>query len=258
MKEKDKINIGVIIIIILIVLCIGLGAFIFCNRDKFVAKENTKIEEKVEKETEKKDDVNTVSEEDKAKLNKFIEIASIDDTITSKVVTATYFNKGVSYITKEVKLKMAYNVTYNLGTFENYVLTEDEINKIPEEDGIKNDKTYIGEKVTVIKVSDFENAYKEFFDEEPSYTLDDLSELGCPRIQAIDRGRDKIYLFSRCGGTTIMSYDTEIISYEKDDNYYLVHQKAKKYNKATSTVEEEYNILWKFDKNLKFVSTELE
>lgn len=258
MKEKDKINIGVIIIIILIVLCIGLGAFIFCNRDKFVAKENTKIEEKVEKETEKKDDVNTVSEEDKAKLNKFIEIASIDDTITSKVVTATYFNKGVSYITKEVKLKMAYNVTYNLGTFENYILTEDEINRIPEDEGIKNDKTYIGERVTVIKVSDFENAYKEFFDEEPSYTLDDLSELGCPRIQAIDRSRDKIYLFSRCGGTTIMSYDTEIISYEKDDNYYLVHQKAKKYNKATSTIEEEYNLLWKFDKKLKFVSTELE
>ena len=142
------------------------------------AKENTKVEEKAKKETEKKDDVNTVSEEDKTKLNKFIEMASIDDTITSKVVTATYFNKGVSNITKEVKLKMAYNVTYNLGTFENYVLTEDEINKIPEEDGIKNDKTYIGEKVTVIKVSDFENAYKEFFDEEPSYTLDDLSELG--------------------------------------------------------------------------------
>ena len=178
MKEKDKINIGVIIIIILLILCIGIGTFIFFNRYKLSAKENTKVEEKAKKETEKKDDVNTVSEEDKTKLNKFIEMASIDDTITSKVVTATYFNKGVSNITKEVKLKMAYNVTYNLGTFENYVLTEDEINKIPEEDGIKNDKTYIGEKVTVIKVSDFENAYKEFFDEEPSYTLDDLSELG--------------------------------------------------------------------------------
>ena len=171
MKEKDKINIGVIIIIILLILCIGIGTFIFfnINRDKLAAKENTKIEEKKEKETEKKDDVNTVSEEDKAKLNKFIEMASIDDTITSKVVTATYFNKGVSNITKEVKLKMAYNVTYNLGTFENYVLTEDEINKIPEEDGIKNDKTYIGDKVTVIKVSDFDNAYQEFFDEDQRY-----------------------------------------------------------------------------------------
>lgn len=72
MKEKDKINIGVIIIIILLILCIGIGTFLFFNRDKLAAKENTKVEEKAKKETEKKDDVNTVSEEDKAKLNKFI------------------------------------------------------------------------------------------------------------------------------------------------------------------------------------------
>ncbi len=80
--------------------------------------------------------------------------------------------------------------------------------------------------------------------------------LGCPSAQGMSRESDSIYLFSRCGGTTVMSYNTSITSYKFDGDNYLVYQKCELYDNASDTVEESYNLLWKFDKNLKFISTE--
>lgn len=50
MEEKKKSNIGLIILVVLLLLaCVGMGAFIFFNKDKLTAKENTsQIQEKAE------------------------------------------------------------------------------------------------------------------------------------------------------------------------------------------------------------------
>lgn len=152
---------------------------------------------------------------------------------------------------------MVYNDLYKFENhIDNYVLTKDEINMMDAVDGIKNDSTIIGEKVTILKVSDFDSTYKDFFHEEANYSIDDLSKLGCPRVQGINKDLDKIYLFSRCGGTTVMSYNTSITSYDFDGENYLIYQKAELFNNATNSLEESYRLLWKFDKDLKFVSTE--
>ena len=42
MEEKKKSNVGLIIlVVILLLLCVGMGAFIFINKDKLTAKDNT-------------------------------------------------------------------------------------------------------------------------------------------------------------------------------------------------------------------------
>jgi len=43
MEEKKKSNVGLIILVVILLLaCAGMGAFIFINKDKLTAKENTK------------------------------------------------------------------------------------------------------------------------------------------------------------------------------------------------------------------------
>lgn len=252
--KKEKKNIGLIIlVVILLVICIGMGTFIFINRDKLTTKENTTIEEKNTDKTS-----NEVTNEEKAILERFIKAASIDDYIVSEIVTAKYFNKGTTEITKEIKLKMAYNDIVNSDKKEEYVLTDEDITQmtttIPKEQLGGNGVSY--ENVTVIKTSDFEQAYKDFFNEDAIYSLDDIKDLGCPAPWGINKDLGKIYLFHRCGGVSLGTYITEIVSYEKDRDYYLVHQKGgwSTEDKAEKTTK----ILWKFNKDLKFVSTEIE
>ncbi len=48
------------------------------------------------------------------------------------------------------------------------------------------------------------------------------------------------------------SYQAEIVSYEIEENNYVVTQKVK-YSHEHET--ENFNVIWKFDMNIKFVST---
>ena len=42
MEEKKKSNAGLIVLVVILLLaCAGMGAFIFVNKDKLTAKENT-------------------------------------------------------------------------------------------------------------------------------------------------------------------------------------------------------------------------
>lgn len=69
MEEKKKSNVGLIIlVVILLLLCVGMGAFIFINKDKLTAKDNTtttvkneskKVNEKTTKCTDISYDLNT-------------------------------------------------------------------------------------------------------------------------------------------------------------------------------------------------------
>ena len=258
MGNKEEKNIAlIIVIVILLIICIGMGGFIFVNKDKLNAKEKTQTEEKKTNEI-----LNEVTNEEKIKLERFIKVASIDDTATNKNATITYFNKGTTELTKEIKLKMAYNDVVNFGTpEEKYVLTDNEIvqmtTTIPKDQlGGKDSNGVPYETVTVIKTTDFEQAYKEFFNETANYTLADIENLGCPAPWGINKDLGKIYLFHRCGGATMSSYTTEIVSYEKDGENYLVHQTGRL--SSNDDIIETYKLLWKFGKDLKFISTELE
>ena len=246
-ENKQKNNAGLLIIIAsLIVVCIGLCGFIFMNRNNLFntnkPKEN-KTEEKEKKNLELTDDVKT-------KLNRFVEVGSEDSY--GSVQTAPFFYNGKSEILESEKLIMAYVDAVKISKKTEYrVLTEEEIQNI---DGLKPETN---EKVTILKVSDFEQSYKDLFDEDGDYKkLKDLGvKIGCPAPLGMDANAGNMYLYSRCGGTTNVKYSKEITSYDSDTEYYYVHQ-TMKYESQEET--KEYKVVWKFDKNIKFISTEKE
>lgn len=252
-KERNTKKVWLLILVMVILLSIAALGGYFIGKSKI----NNKEQNQNEKETEDREEIKELklTEESKKKMERFINSASYDDSITSSLSTAQYFNAGTSSITKEIKLKMAYNDVLIFGQSEkDYELTQEEVNQM---DSILKEKGQLqsGEIVTVIKTADFEKAYKDFFNENPDYNLSDIKDLGCPLPWGIDKNLGKIYLFSRCGGSGGKYYRNEIISYEVEKDNFIVKQKVELYDAYGDKVENSFNLIWKFDSTINFVST---
>lgn len=240
----------VVVIVLLLLIVLGLGGFIFVNKDKLFNSNKTTDsgnEEVVEKGKNLKLDTAT-----KTKLERFVKAGTF--TNPGGTNTIDYFKDGVTSITKMMKLKMAFINSYLIDKKgqRGVTLTEEERNAIS---GIKPDAN---ETVSVLDKKDLDNEYKTLFGENPEYTYEEISgfkTLGCPAPLGWDATTGKLYLYSRCGGTSAHEYSSEITSYDSDTDYYYVHQ-VSKYVNSEETIE--YKLVWKFDKDLKFVSTEKE
>lgn len=242
--EKKKSNVVLVIVIVLLLLMVfGLGGFIFINRDKlFNNNSNTPVEEKTKDNTEKETNL-AITSAVKERLNKFVDAGSEDDPSGSNV-TATYFREGVSSISDETKAMMAF-----IGTKTEWKrFTEAEGNSV----GI-NGIGPNGERIGILKISDFNATYEEFFGSKPSDSIQLLrSIVTCPMRHIPSDNSSEIYLLARCGGTSYIKYSKEITSYDSDTEYYYVHQ-TMTYTSPESTTE--YKIVWKFDKNYMFINT---
>lgn len=239
MKNNNDLMIKAFIMLFLFI--IGMIGYVCYYRGVFDNTSNNETEEEATKEKNIKDH-----------LYKFVTAASIySDTGYSS--TAQAFYNGTNGIDPDIKYKMTYNVIVNIDQNykSNVVLSTEEASKmttiVPGDLG--------GEEVDVVKISDFNKVYEELFHEKPNYNLNTISNIGCPSPLGFNNDLDKMYLFYRCEGNSYSEYDSNIVSYDEDDTYYYVHQEGT----FKSSIEESdvvvYKILWKFDKDLNFVST---
>ena len=72
---------------------------------------------------------------------------------------------------------------------------------------------------------------------------------------AIDPKTNEMYLFHRCGGTGVLSYDMNVVSYDSDDENYYVEEKIVEENLAIKETKTTV-LLWSFDKDFNFVKVE--
>lgn len=247
MEETRKSKTWLVFVVIL-VLCVGMAVFVPSMLSK--SKDTKKEEGTVEKDT------NEISGEVKTKLERWVNIASNYDSVDTGTSTMQKFAKGVTKLDANTKLVMTYNaVMREKKIFEQdtYELTKEDVNRM--ESAIGKDQI-LNEPVHVMKISDFNNTYKDLFDEEASYTLEDIG-FGCPTPWGMDKSADSIYLFSRCGGTSPLYDESRIESISNGEDGYQVSQEIDIINGAEQDkVEETYRITWSFDKNLKFVKSE--
>lgn len=230
-------------LILLFIFIIGIVLYVCYYRGMF---NNSNIS------TEDEEVVVNKTEE---KLSRFVQAASFySDTGYSS--TASAFYNGTTSIDNDIKYKMTMNVIYKID--HNYksdvILSSEEINSMQRvfSDDIS------GESVDVVKISDFNKTYEELFHEKPSYSIDTIKNISCPSPWGYNSDLDRLYLFYRCEGNAYSEYDSSITSIEEDDNYYYVHQ----YGSLKSSIEKSdltnFKILWKFDKDLNFISTSRE
>ena len=193
---------------------------------------NTKNESE---ETNTKKDTDNVKE----KIDHFIEIGTYSD-VGSAYLTKVFYD-GVTELTKEQKLEMAY-----LGVYlsKNFTKVEEVPEKYKDSEQFKDLET-VGYKE--MSISEYEKEYKYLFNEEiGEYEATEIT--GCPHPFLKDEELDAIYMSSQCGGTGNPEYKTETISETEEDGYHIITQKAG-YN------DDLKEIVWKFDKDGNFVST---
>ena len=240
MKKKNDLIIKSFIM--LFIFIIGIVGYICYYRGVFDNKVDIEEEEIVKKDV-------------KEHLDKFISAASIySDTGYSS--TAEAFYNGTTSIDSNTKYKIVYNILYNIDKNykKNFVLSTEEASNMTTI--VPGDLS--GEEVDVLKISDFNKVYEDYFFEKPNYNLEIINNIGCPSPLGFNNELDRMYLFYRCEGNSYSEYDSVIVSYDEDDNFYYVHQEGS----LKSSIEESdvvvYKVLWKFDKDLKFISTSRE
>ena len=95
MEERKKGNIGIIIIMVILLLaCIGMGCFIFINKDKLTAKENAEVIKNIDKESTTKS-TNDTKEEYTEKVDDSNNVSNIDD---EKYIEKVYSLDNDSFI----------------------------------------------------------------------------------------------------------------------------------------------------------------
>ena len=145
-----------LVVLALLLICAGIAVMVPSLLSK---KENTKKDEGVV--VKKK---NEISPEVKAKIERWVTIASNYNSVDTGTSTMQKFAKGVTKLDDNTKLVMTYNaVMREKKIFEQdtYELTKEDVNRM--ESAIGKDQI-LHEPVHVMKISDFNNTDKELFD----------------------------------------------------------------------------------------------
>ncbi len=118
MEEKKKSNVGlVVLIVILLIACVGMGAFIFVNKDKIMSKERATISDAEKKEpTEKieKEETQIKTETANEKNN----------TIETRSCIGTYSGEGAIYQDARTGQNVNGTITVDLKEDGTYKLTK--------------------------------------------------------------------------------------------------------------------------------------
>lgn len=260
-KVKKDNKILLLVIVILTVIIVGLLGYIIGTGTTNKQKDNNELKEQINdtKEEEKTESTENeevkinleITDEIKKKLERFINIGSHID-YTGLNTTLSHFMNGTNTLPEKIKLKMTKNAVYEDKLYVANTSVPEDV--VPRLEGLKPAKNEI---VDIIKVDDFNKIYKELFNKEPNYKIEDLSNIGCPAPLSIDNESREMYLYHRCGGTGTKEYSNYITSYDSDTNYYYIHEEIVEKDIATKE-SKTTKLIWKFDKNLTFISTEKE
>lgn len=247
-ESKKKSGIVTVLIVIILVAAAGLGGYLLGTRQ--IEKETPSSKTtKNDKNNKEKVTQLEITDEVKTRLETFVTVAV---AYRSTGMTRDKFIKGTDSIDTQTKLEMTNAaIYYNDKVTKNTIILGEEYQNIS---GVKPDQN---EMVDTIKISDFDNTYKELFNEDPNYNIENLSLIGCPAPVAWNREMGKLYLLDRCGGTTVITYENKITSYDSDTKYYYIHQDLHEKN-MVSNEENSTKLLWKFDKDLSFISNTVE
>ena len=237
-NSKNVVWLTIVIIVLLVAAALG-GYLVGASR---IANEVVE-----QKENASEEQVLKVTNEVKDKIERFVEIGSYFDYSGNN--TMEFFTKGTTDISKDIKLKMTRNAIYKDGSLKkDVVLSSEEASKL---EGVKPEN---GEIVDTISKADFDKTYKGLFNEDAKYEFEELKNIGCPAPMAINKSTEVYYLYHRCGGTGMISYEGKVVSIDSDKDYYYANQEIIETNGQTNETKT-INTVWKFDKDLNFVST---
>ena len=258
--EKKKGNKGLIIILILALILIGAGVLLGTGLI------GGKTEEKEEKESTTTSE-KIMSDADKKFMESFAEAGLYHDEGQGGL--AVMFMGGKDGLSEEEKITLVYFSLVGVQKKAQKITT------IP--DKYNSEGYWHNARLFELPISTFKEEYKKFFQEEVvlSHVKDAIK--ACPFVYTIEEDIGMMYFSHECGGAGGSEYYHKTYKYDEDNNYFYLYQYIGE--KATDTDgkvvfknpnsgqtveadsfegnEEKFDTLvWKFKKNLVFVSTE--
>lgn len=254
-QPKKKSNALLVFLMFLIGIGIGFGANYGMS---YFNKDVDKKESSVTEDTTKTDKLELL-ESTKAKMEMIVEAATRCSAGSGNCDMVKKFFDKVDKLDNEMKYTITWNTFLYLGgligdrdsdvvdySAMDTSLTKEQYNLLKPNDGLG---------FPVVSKSYFDNVYRQLFNEKPSYSIEDIDNIGCPSPIGVSESLDKIYYSNECGGTGY-AVSGKVKSFDVDGDNYLVHSEITESTAGKDDVV--YKILWKFDKDLNFVSTEKE
>ena len=265
MEEENKKSNKIILIIVIIIVIICLGFFLvlkLCDN-----KDNNESNNNENTETPTNIDGKLVINDNiKNKLDEYINL-----NFTSHGVVSNSIIDGTSELSQVAKESITYNSVSN----QMVQLNKDQI---PEK--YRNNDYWVSDGIIIYQLSlkTFEDEYKKIFNEEYKLDPEYYAIVGCPMVFNVDQELGYMFLSNQCGDTGPQRYLYLNYKYETDNDYYYVYQYIGYQKEGSEANTIEYikpkskeivdvdsfsgneskfeTLIWKFDKNLLFVSTE--
>ena len=272
-EKKKSSKVPFIIIIVIVVLAACGGAYIYMTTD------NKKKEEKQEQQEQKQEEKKDEEKEEEPVENNNEEI-KVDEKIDNFMKYATY-NKGFEDVLYKGVNSLTTKFKYDMTVYasDSVKITEE---TLPEKYKGTEEETYLVTEPEPIMITfdEFNKKFKEFFKEDTdlkymkdhSAKVSDDEKLGaCPFLYIVDEEIKQLIFSYQCGGLEVEEYNTKIYDYKKDANNYYVYtyvaRHSEDYKKLDGTVvdvdtfdgnEDKFStVVWTFDKDYNFVSTQV-
>lgn len=281
-KEEKKGSNKLLIIIALLVLVLGGGYAVWA----FVLGGNTpKTEPKKEEQKEEKKDEDPTTKPD----NKDLTVEDIPDRITHFIKAAladqSHGNIANKFLAETTNVEQIDKYALAIYASDKTIITNENIpNKYNEEQ--RNYLVNATPNAYMVSFEEFGKKYKEISNEEfdVNYlkTHDNNSDEGlgtCPALYDVNEEDKVLILSSQCGGTRSKTLYRKNYDYNIENGNHVIYQYAGYHVNEYEPVKKEYfitlkgekvevdkfegnekefsTIIWKFDKDFNFISTEI-
>lgn len=211
MEEKKKSNVGLIILVVILLLsCVGMGAFIFINKDKLTTKENSSVNEQMKNKNQKEEESVTFSD---SELEKYVNYISPSSTGPSALL---YYTDSVSSNSLSAAKKIEY-----IGS------------KVYAKHTSTSDAQY-----NIISESDVKNAVEEVYG--PNTYEKATFNLGCGDY-TLNENEKNYYSKTGCGGTTATFVSNIVTDYKATKSKLEITTAYAFFDGMTSKIYKDYN-----------------
>ncbi len=246
-EPKKKSKLPLILLLLLVLAAGGFAVWYFVLGGNGTKKEEPKKEEdqKEEKNEDKNIEKKIIYDNIIKKINNFVTSVKYDG-MNWKLFNDIY--DGKDNFTEVERLRIAYaNLDYTKATKK---ATEK-----PEK--YKDDTNYESmwnqNSVNILDLNYLNEKYKELFIDEPNYNFETLKEVIYSSMYYFEDEK-LLYYYNMSNGVVSAKPTYMITKYTEKDNYYYAYVILTKYETSFPT---SYMTKWTFDKNLKFISTEV-
>ena len=252
-KEKPKKQTdvkGIILIVVLLIIFFAV-AYVLFGKDIFAQKNNTNEEEQnqyvdvnVEDENEDKPDTSIDEKEQKDIANPDV-VNRLETIMNAFIGNKSNSMYTITFGVDRLLNKQKIDIVMNCMEFQS-VKKDDVEYKIK---SMIDDYAFENDTVVKLNFEEFEKKYELVMGEKPKFDESKIrNAITCPSLSVFDADSKNMYFIKNCSNSYSPDTKISVTQYKEGAEYYYVYTNVTNFDNT-------YKLMWKFDKNYKFLKT---